>query len=192
MSILFSFLFTAMSRSSHFKAKIDNARGILLERQQLQIRLQDLFLSIQDASLYTKTLNKEKRESLIATFDHGVDPDPAFSGPVLSRIYLDEAKNLCLALWPLETEEKKRPWRNEILLKNVDDFHFQFLGKKTDHNIGIVNSTLAWYDRWSKKRPENPSMIRLRVESQGAPLSFAFFLSSPEPIVTYWEEGYKQ
>jgi type II secretory pathway pseudopilin PulG len=191
MSILLSFLFTAMSRSSHFKAKIDKARSVLIERQHLQIRLQDLFLAIQDASLYTKSLHKEKRESLIAIFDHGIDPDPAFSGPILSRIYLDESHNLCLALWPLEDEKKKLLWRNEILLKNVDDYQFQFLGGKTGKNLVVVNSELAWHSHWSKKQSANPSMIRLLVQSQGVPLSFAFFLASPEPIITYWEEGYQ-
>jgi len=192
MSILFSFLFTSMAKSAQFEIKIDKAKAELLERQHLQTRLQDLFLTAHDASLYTKKLPGDKKESLIAVFDHGIDPDPAFSGPILARIYLDDDRNLSLALWPLDPEEKKtRPWRSEILLSHIDDFEFHLLGKKIEPGIAPVNAHLAWYDHWPETREENPSMVRLTIRQKGAALSYAFFFSSPEPLVTYWEGGYR-
>lgn len=180
-----------MSRSAQLETKLESARKILLERQHLQTSLQDFFLSLQKGSLYTKKLPGDNQESLIAIFDHGIDPNPAFSGPVLTRIYLDEKKQLSMALWPLESDENKRPWRNEILLSDVEDFQFHFLGEKTEPGIASVNSKLAWYDHWPQKRLETPSMIRLIIRKKNESLSYAFFLTNPEPFVTYWEEGYK-
>ena len=96
-----------------------------------------------------------------------------------------------LAIWPLEKSEKNRPWRKEILLSRIDDFHFQLLGKKTESNSQSVNAQFAWADQWPKNRQEIPSMVRLSVSQNGTPLSFAFFFSSCEPFITYWEKGYR-
>ncbi len=179
LAILFSFLFTSIARSAEFETKIDRARKELCERQRLQTRLQDLFLSAANTSLYTKKLpGDEKEESLVAVFDNGIDPDPAFSGKVLARVYLDADRNLSLAIWPHEPALKKNhPWRNEILLSEVEGFEFLFFGKK--------NMEFAWESRWTSNRNENPSMIRLRVQQKGKSISYAFFFSSPEPLVTY-------
>lgn len=191
MSILLSFLFTAYGRAAQFGVKIESARKTLLEREHLAARLQDIFLSMHDSSLYTKRFPKEKCDSLVGVFDNGIDPDPAFSGPVLARLYLDDKHNLALALWPLEKEKGKRHWRNEILLPNVDDFHFHMLGKKTEPPLASVNASLAWYGKWPELRPENPSMLRLFVKQNGVPLFYAFFFANPEPIAVYWEGGFR-
>lgn len=180
-----------MTRSREFEIKIEKARSELLGRQRLHSRLQDLFLTIKDSSLYTKRLPEDKTESLIAAFDHGIDPDPAFSGPVLARVYLDEDRNLSLAIWPFEKEKKKHSWRNEILLSEVDDFEFHFLGKKKEPGTQPVNAQFAWYDRWPESRGENPMMVRLLVRQRGTLLPYAFFFSNPEPLMTYWEGGYQ-
>jgi hypothetical protein len=195
MSILISFLFTSMTKSAEFASKIEKARQELLEREHLQMRLQDFFMGVLDSSIYTQKLPGDKKESLIALFDHGIDPDPAFSGPVLGRVYLDENRNLSLAIWPVSKDKKKAssrgPWRNEILFSNVDDYEFHLLGKKTEQGLMAVNAELAWHDHWPAKRSENPSMARLIVRRKGETLSYAFFFSSPEPLVTYFEGGYK-
>ena len=180
-----------MTRSAQFETKIEKARSALLERQHLQTRLQDLFLTIKESSLYTKKLSGDEKESLIAIFDHGIDPEPAFSGPVLARIYVDEKHRLALALWPIDKQKKNRAWRNEILFSNVDEVEFQFLGNKAEEGIAPVNSQLAWHSRWSGKRGENPSMVRLKIQQNGESLAYAFFFSSPEPIATYWEGGFR-
>jgi type II secretory pathway pseudopilin PulG len=193
LSILLSFLFSAMASGIKVEAKIENARRILMERQHLQSRLQDLFLSIHPLYLppiYTKTFPREKKESLIVCFDHGIDPDPSFSGPLLGRIYLDKDHNLVLCLWPIE-KGKQKAWRKEILLERVSHFQFQFLGEKQKKEDEAVTASLAWHKLWPKKRLETPSMIRLSVTQDKTNLSWAFFLSQAEPFVTYWQEGYR-
>jgi hypothetical protein len=143
------------------------------------------------SSLHTKKLPGDKKESLITIFDQGIDPDPAFSGPVLGRIYLDGENNLCLAVWPLGKEKGPFPWRNEILLPQVEDFQFYLLGEKTDAAALIVNAKFAWFKHWPETRSDAPSMIRLVIRHQGIDLDYAFSFANPEPLVTYWEEGYR-
>ncbi len=192
LSILLSFLFTSIARSAEFETKIDRARKELLERQRLQTRLQDLFLSAENSSLYTKKLPGDEKESLIAIFDNGIDPDPAFSGKVIARVYRDVDRNLSLAIWPHPVKKKNGtslPWRNEILLSDIDAFEFLFLGKKAPDLP--VNAEFAWESLWPSNRKENPSMVRLTIQQNGNPLSYAFFFSSPEPLVTYFKRGYR-
>lgn len=173
--------------------KLSFARNSLLERQHLQGRLQDLFLSITPSQLppiYTKNFPNEKNESVVVYFDHGLDPDPLFSGEVTGRIYLDKDKNLNLAIWPLEKTEKNRPWRKEILMKGVSHFQFQFLGEKQTKDDKAISANWAWHKRWSKKRMEIPAMIRLSITQEDKEISFAFFLTKAEPFITYWKEKY--
>lgn len=180
-----------MTRSAQFEKKIEKAKSALLERQHVQARLQDLFLTIKESSLYTKKLPGDETESLIAIFDNGIDPDPAFSGPILGRIYLDNDHRLALALWPLEKEKKNRPWRKEILLSHIDAYEFQFLGTKVASETDPVNSELAWHSIWPQLKGKNPSMVRLKIQQKEIDLSYAFFFSNPEPLITYWEGGFR-
>ncbi len=168
-------------------------------RGTLQTRLQSVLNAIHYNSaehLYTKSFEKEKCPSLITIFDNGIDPDPAYSGPIIGRIYLDAENHLCLATWPLD-ENRKRPWRNEILLPNVSHFEFEFLGERSasEHGkkekITPINAAYAWRTAWAKsQRASIPSIIRLTIREEGRkePLRFAFILPSPEPYVVYREK----
>lgn len=165
-------------------------------RGHLQTRLQNVLSSIShdsfDTPLYTKQFEKEPYPSLVAIFDNGIDPDPAFSGAVLGRLFLDGEHNLSLASWPLD-KNKNHPWRKEILLPHVESFEFEFLGKNsaTEHGkketIRPINAALAWRTRWPKSQTEIPSIIRLTLQEEKSqePLRFAFILPRPGHLVTY-------
>jgi type II secretory pathway pseudopilin PulG len=190
LSILLTFLFHSMAQGIKMEERVEQARTILLARQRLQTRLQDLFLTVTPEHLppiYTLVFPDEKKASLVVYFDHGIDPNPTFSGPVLGRIYLDEESNLVLAIWPLEKEKRNRPWRKEILLRHVTHFQFEFLGQRQKKEDVAVGNDLAWYQQWPKKRLEIPSMIRLAITQNKTKLLFAFFLTTSEPFITYWE-----
>jgi len=194
LSFLLSCLFNAMAQGIKVEVTIGESRKTLLARQHLQTRLQDLFLSIAPTNLppiYTQVFPQEKKESLMIHFDNGIDPNPSFSGPILGRIYLDEEHNLALALWPIGKENKNKPWRKEILLKGVSQFQFQFLGQKQKKEDESINANLAWHKLWPKNRLEVPAMIRLSLYQNNVELQFAFFLTTAEPLITYFEEGYQ-
>jgi len=202
-AILLTFLFSFFVESVKIEKKIDAMRSEITARQHLQTRLQAVMTGIHRESgtspFYTQTVKDEGKESLIAIFDNGIDPDPAFSGSVMGRIYLDEQSNLSLATWPLDPEEKHRPWRKEILLSHVKEFEFEFMAQKREEEkikkeqVKPINSTLEWRAHWSKSRSEIPPIIRLSVwkENQKDPLRFAFLIPSVEPLATYWEGGKK-
>lgn len=198
-AVVLTFLFSFFVESARIEKKLDTARMTISNRGYLQTRLQTILSAIDSGSsepyLYTKQFEKEKSISLITLFDNGIDPDPAYSGSIMGRIFLDEEKNLCLATWPLGNE-KNRPWRKEVLLPHVKSFEFEFLGKRSasEHGkkekIRPINANLAWRTEWAKFQSGVPSIIRLRVTEEKAkePLQFAFILPSPEPFVTYMEK----
>jgi len=173
MSMLLVFLFSFLAQNMRMEQKMEQARSYLLERQNVQIRLQDLFTSLTrtqlQSPLYTQPLSGDEIPSLILHFDNGIDPDPAFSGPLLGRLYL-ENQNLCLAFWPLEEKTK---WRKEILLTHVTHLSYQFLHEK------------SWLSSWSKERTDVPPLIRLQLQQEGRPLQFAFRLPLADPLITY-------
>ena len=182
MGIILAFLFSSMQRSSQLETKIETARTHLLERQHLQARLQDLFLSM--TKLYTKRFPKEKCDSLVMTFDNGIDPEPHFSGQVLGRIFLDEQKNLCLGLWPIEKINSKNPWRKEILFSQVENFAFSFF-----ENTPEIDKKHLWTAHWKQETRKLPCMARLSLSQKENPLVFAFFLPSATSPIVYQSRG---
>ncbi|MES2273828.1 MAG: hypothetical protein V4487_06515 [Chlamydiota bacterium] len=197
-----TFLFSFFVESTKVEKKLEQARNEITARQHLQMRLQSVFSGIsretEFSPLYSKFFADGKKDSLIAIFDNGIDPDPAFSGPVIGRIYVDSTKNLSLAIWPIE-KGKKGVWRKEILLPSVGVFEFEFLAEKKGgepdkkEKTRSVNTTIEWKSRWPKNRMDAPSIIRLILtqENQKSPVHFSFLLPSSLPIVTYFEGGQK-
>lgn len=197
-AVLLTFLFSFFAESAKIENKLDRARMAITARGHLQTRLQSLLSSISPPSfespLYTEAFEKENSLSLVAIFDNGVDPDPAFSGPILGRLFLDEQSNLSLATWPLD-KEHKHLWRKEILLPCVESFEFEFLGKNRapEHGkkekIEPINAAYAWHSHWSKSETRVPTIVRLNVQEEKAkePLRFAFVLPRPDDLITYSE-----
>lgn len=192
--ILLAFLFSFFVESVKIEKKLESARSEIISRQYLQTRLESILTSIYQTAasspFYTKQFPGEKNLSLVAIFDNGIDPDPAFCGAIVGRIYIDEESHLNLATWPLE-KSSQRPWRKEILLNNVTHFEVEFLGQKKEaqkEKTRSINSTLEWSTRWSKSRTDRPTTVRLSIwQGTGEPLQFAFLIPSPDPRVTYWE-----
>ena len=196
MSILLTFLFSFLAGHFKLEKQMEVKRTSVLARQNVQTRLQDLFISLissQDQnSLYTQLFPKEEKMSLVFTFDNGVDLDPLFSGMLLGRLYLDADKNLSLVTWPIDQKESHF-WRKEVLLPHVSDFSFEFLGEKrdTDPKVKPITAKTGWHPSWPKERSDLPSLIRLRLRQEETPLEFAFRLPTSAPIATYWEGGYR-
>lgn len=189
MAILASLLFSFMAQSVKAEKKMERARSAILERQNLQIRLQDLFSSVLldpgEPPFYTKPFPKEKQQNLIVHFDNGIDPDPQFCGSVMGRIYLDENGDLALVYWP-KGDEKKRSWRKETLLSRVNDFSFQFLAShEMVGNQALKASPIVWDSAWSKEKRKVPSMIRLTLKQKESTLRYAFRLPFAQAIPTW-------
>jgi hypothetical protein len=186
MATMICLLFSFMVQSSRVEKKMEKARISILERQHLQIRMQDVFTTLipnaTDSCLYTKIFPNEKT-SIIVHFDNGIDPDPLFSGNVIGRIYLDENQDFCLVYWPCCTE-KSPSWRKEILFSKVSDFSIQFLKP-------LESKHATWVSNWSKEGRQLPSIIRLTLKQKDSSLHFAFRLPNINPIPTYTDDASK-
>lgn len=184
ISMLCLFLFSFLKQNLQVEKRMDQARHLILERQNLQTRIQDLVMSVKadtDAyPLYTQVFPKENFPSLILSFDHGIDPDPLFSGGLIGRIYIDENHNLCLVLWP-NHPDKKHYWRKEVLLSNISDFAIEFLKEPLETNT--KNKPSFWDTSWPKTK-KLPCILRMTVKQNGQTLQFAFLLPTSYPIPT--------
>lgn len=205
MTLLFRFF----AESARWELRLDQARQEVLARQYAQTRLQTVFEGIdrsrQAPAFYTET-SEEKEKSLRAVFNQGIDPDPAYSGSVEGKIFLDREGRLCLAMRPLVTEggtegefldDPKQKKRKEILFTGVREFSFEFLGKTKDFDplkkeiAKPLNGELEWRSSWPKTARELPTMVRLtlRKKEKSEPVRFAFLLFAPGPIPTYATRG---
>jgi hypothetical protein len=185
MGMLVSILFSFMVQSMRVEKKMEMARKWILERQNLQIRIQDILTTLAPAetspSLFTQKFPELEQESIIAIFDNGIDPDPLFSGTVIGRIYLDEHKNLCLAYWPYPITEQNNPWRKEILARDITDFSLSFLKSSNE----VQKSHHLWEHSWPKKNTQTPAIVRLILKQNDATLQFAFRLVNAHTIPTW-------
>jgi hypothetical protein len=193
-AILITFLFSFFVETAKIEKKLEVMRTAIMKRGHLQNRLQTVFSAIDRSSMdpffYTKPLDAEKSISLVTIYDNGIDPDPAFSGSLTGRIFLDEENRLCLVSWPL-SKEKPRPWRKEVLHTGVKKMEFQFLGEKSEKEHFVpVRDTLGWKSLWPKNLRGVPSLIRLTLyeENSSKPIHYAFILPVAEPLVTYTDE----
>ncbi|MDE3055187.1 MAG: hypothetical protein KGI80_00605 [Verrucomicrobiota bacterium] len=172
LSLLVLFLFRSMATHAAVTVRLEKIREEALQRQHLQMRLSDLFLTLakeRPPSFYTQAFPDAKEESIVLVFDNGVDPDPRFSGTILGRIFVDSKGNLSLAMWPLEKGDALLPWRKEILYSSVQKADFTFFGRSQQE-------TFVWDTHWSKERPSPPYMIRLKLEKNQETTSFAWIL----------------
>jgi hypothetical protein len=194
--VLTAFLVTYMLsfwvESVRVETKLETVRRETLQKAQTQTRLQTLFTALVPSSalFYTKHFPKEPDLSLSLLFDHGIDPDPSFSGPVHARLYIDPEKNLTLAIWP--QEELSNPLlRKEILLKNVAKLDWEFLGSKQgtaapDKKARSINASLQWRSSWPPGGLEEiPAIVRLTATTAEGPVRFAFRLPAGSVIPLY-------
>jgi hypothetical protein len=153
-------------------------------------RLDTVLTSLQPAEsvFYTALFPDDgAAQSLVVSFNAGIDPDPEFSSTVQGRIYVTESGELTLSYW----SANKKAYRTEVLLRNVRDLEWQFLGQKIDKDpkVPVIAGNWAWLKEWPKKRGGNPEIIRLKLwcgidkkKQREANLEFAFILPVLTPI----------
>ena len=191
-SILLTILFRFLVTNAKFERKVDLAAAAVLERQRIGERLEMILTSLQADGktevFYTALFPDDSlAQSLVVSFNAGIDPDPEFSSTVSGRIYVTESGELTLSYW----SANKKAYRTEVLLQNVRDLEWQFLGQKIDKEstVPVIASNWAWLKDWPKKQGGHPEIIRLKLwcgvdkKKQKDPnLEFAFILPVLTPI----------
>lgn len=156
-------------------------------------------------------LFKSGTESLVFSFDNGVQLDKEMSYHVIGRLFLDPEGNLTLVKWPVEKrwkENESPPMAKEILLENIDNLSFAFYsppdrGKKEASLGGSqakTNQALEipaelkgrWVQEWNKEYHQLPAIVKIAVsrkDNQGNEenLIFAFPLPHTKNPVIYEE-----
>lgn len=191
MGMLITFLFSFLMQSMKVEKKIETVRHLMMERQHLHIRLQDLFTSLystgSDCSFSSFYDAKEKRRGISFYFDHGVDPDPAFGGFLEGKVFLDEGGCLSLVYGPIPLD-LRGVWRKEILCSRASDVSFQFLASEDLLDVAKpLRAQYRWATEWSKEALSIPSIVRMVMTREEETLCFAFRLPESKPIPT-WRE----
>jgi len=183
MGMLLTFLFSFLVQSMKVEKKIEKVRHLMMGRQYMHIRLQDLFMSL--GSIGPQCPFSSAKNSLVFYFDHGVDPDPVFGGMVEGRLFLDEDLHLKLIYGPIPLD-LEGVWRKEILSSRVSEVSFQFLALEDFLDIPKpLRAQHRWVTQWSQEEKAIPSIVRMTMTQDGEVLQFAFRLPENKPIPTW-------
>lgn len=138
----------------------------------------------------------EKGESLIFTYDAGVELPPVFSNINIGKLYLDQDNKLMLASWPSREQYKgdTPPMRQEVLFEDVTLCSLKFFSARepvtTPTSKGIEKG--VWVSSWSKDYNSCPTLIEVHLtfkESVGAKnqneLIFCCYLPREFPMIFY-------
>jgi hypothetical protein len=186
--ILLGFLFVFTVQNARGQKKTETARTISLTRTGFQTRMQDIFLAL-DLKVPSPFYTEEGK--LIFIFDQGVDPDPAYSGTIRGKLFLDPDKNIVLETSPLSSEEEPDflP-RKEILFAKTGGFEIELLGGKHLPILRELTPTLAWHKEWPSNRSFPPSQVRFLIkENTDTTLYYAFHIAFPDQMITYQLKG---
>lgn len=192
-ALLLTILFRFLVSNSTFEKKVNQASSSVLERQRLIERLDSVLTNLQSTEsgsplFYTAPFPGDSvGPSLVVSFNAGIDPNPDFSGVLLGRIYRTEQKELMLGYWQAD----KKRYRTEVLLKNVHDLEWQFLGPalEKDPTTIVLGNGRGWLNQWPKNQGSAPEIIRLKLwcgidkqKKSEANLQLAFILPVLTPI----------
>lgn len=152
--------------------------------------------------------SKSGSQTLTFGFDNGIKLDPAFSYHVLGRIYVTEAKQLCLAVWPSPARWNDLtipPIKQEVLFVGVENLSFEFyVPPYRDRKAILSNNKFKgtykqneflkldpmgeWKTEWQQEYDELPVLVKIILEMSGPkaePLTFIYPLPQSRLIIVY-------
>jgi hypothetical protein len=145
------------------------------QKRYVEARLSDVFSHLVNENhtgkkFYFFTLKDEASPfpSLVFSFNNGSVLDPHVASDVLGRLFVDQDKRLCLAVWPLK--EEQGDWRShakiECLLEHVEHLSFYFLAapqvektiEKKEQKEPLWGQ---WQTEWLKEFEEMPIIVKI-------------------------------
>lgn len=155
---LFTFLFTTIQQTRRADQKAQEIIRPIKREYALYQQLNRVIPEIEE-KLYSD------KESLVFTYNNGIDKDPHFCSLVLARLYLDKGR-LILATWP-HPRWKDHTCRVQVLSENVHRFTFKFLDPPN------------WTKTRSKEEEELPAMIKFEIDKK----TFSFpIIAAGKPV----------
>lgn len=186
LSVLLVFVFGFFRELSEISRMTEESQKQSFHMRYLESRLGFIFERVVNENednvrpffFYTQPTNRNfsSDPSLILTFYNEVRLDPTFSGDVLSRLYVDLDKRLCLAMWPLHVSDPSQYLQEEVLMENVIDIQYSFYaapervkdGKEIITNPNDPEKKTPekdkWHDEWLISYKQMPSIIKVVIK----------------------------
>lgn len=155
LGMLLTCLFTSFLHSLKSKNEINALKEKVLSMELFQLRLDHLFEHFtqeEDCFLANLPHIEAVGSALFIYCDHGIDPDPAFSGRLHNMLFKTRDSKVCLCYWSSEHKPKV-----ETLLTGVQELAFEFFnGKK-------------WQTLWPKNKKDEafPLLVKISILLQG-------------------------
>lgn len=147
------------------------------QRRYLEFRLTHLFSHLvndsdnnkRDFVFYAEPAEgMSKSNSLVFTYNNGARLDPTYAGDVISRLYINEKKQLCLLTWPIKIKDQDPYYGDmfkEVLCENVERMNFDFFagpGNNNNNPIGLVRN--RWQEDWQDGYKEMPVLMKIKLQ----------------------------
>lgn len=194
LSMILAFLFNSLRTSALLNEKCDRLRQIFFTRYHIQERLSQIFSNIEpclapllekgESAFYT---SDQPCLSLYFTFNHGIDPEEAFTGYVQGHLFLDK-NALILELTPTDPRYPTQK-RREVLLTGAQSLSFLFyqrpaLIQRTKNTSS--KDAFELLSKWPLDYPDIPYCMTLSLELQDKSLiNYSFYLSSSIQPIRY-------
>lgn len=177
---ILSILLTIVFGFFHELAKIDQFTRYqeekTFQRRYLEFRLNHLFSHLVNESDGTRRefifyaeapSGLSKSTSLVFTYNNGVRQDATYAGDVVSRLYVNEKKQLCLLTWPLKAKNQDPYYGDmfkDVLCENVEKISFDFFaGSKPTVNQPLGPIRNRWQEEWQTGYKEMPVLMKIRL-----------------------------
>lgn len=165
-AVLISFLWQTYYHLQKQLVIMEKRKSESLQKLFFQEKISKLFSYIEtedgEKLLYTIKDRSRSQPTLIFKTKLPIDPDPDFSGLILSGLYLSEQGELCLVHWA-----SKDKMRVEVLLQNISSYQMLFYDPLKKE----------WNDQWTEKMEGIPAMIKCKVLAKELQEEYLFFPS---------------
>ncbi|MFV0340916.1 MAG: hypothetical protein ACK5MA_09900 [Parachlamydiaceae bacterium] len=164
-TILLTTLLAAYFQAETASLEGERYRASLWIKRVMTQRLNAIFSTLATPSTADKQfffLGPEGN-SLIFSYDNGINFIPIFSGDVLSELYLSKNGEITLLTWPdrASWNEELLPLpKREVLMSNIDNMSFSFFQTASDKEAA------QWIDSWDKSKNALPGLIRLQYQKR--------------------------
>lgn len=191
---------------SQLNIEMDRIQNENFQRRYLESRLATLLPKIvgfndasKDFHFFTSSdsggFSKPGCDSLVFSFDNGVQVDRKFSYNVISRIFVDQSGNLLLVKWPAEKrwpENEKPPMTKELLTSGVEKLSFSFFVPPNPDALSHIPDNVRgeWLSSWNREYCDLPAILKIQVvrknfKQEEETLLFAFPLPHTLTPITY-------
>lgn len=196
--------------TNSLNTSLDQEKKRAFQKTYLQNRLANVLpktLSPNDkdflffTSVDANSLFKENSQSLLFSFNNGINLNNPFANHVIGRLFVDRNNQFCLAIMPSKTYWGKNPQpgnipiKKEILASKVEKVSFfyflppeknreKFLTKPFTIEAGNEGK---WVPQWKKEYKQLPPLIKILLKMEGVQEELVFILPLPnsELVIVY-------